>query len=93
MGVKVMFTKSMYKELEKSFGKKDLSKLHQKVITDKNGHQRKVWVKGDEKKPVNNGKGQQAGEENKNQKSYAHSRGSCYFQSWRKGFNRKDRRR
>lgn len=75
MGVKVMFTKSMYKELEKSFGKKDLSKLHQKVITDKNGHQRKVWVKGDENKPVNNGKGQQAGEENKNQKSYAHTVG------------------
>ena len=32
-------------ELEKAFGKKDISKLTQKLITDKNGHQRKVYVK------------------------------------------------
>ena len=32
-------------ELEKAFGKKDISRLTQKLITDKNGHQRKVYVK------------------------------------------------
>ncbi len=74
MGVKVMFSKSMYNEIEKSFGKKDLSKLHQKVITDKNGHQRKVWVKGDEKKPGHNVKGQKD-EGKQDKKSYAHTEG------------------
>lgn len=34
--------------IEKSFGKKDISKLTQKLITDKNGHRRKVYVKTSE---------------------------------------------
>lgn len=47
--MKIMFSKAVYKEMKKAFGKKDLSKLHQKVVTDKNGVRRKVWVNNEEK--------------------------------------------
>ena len=43
----------VYNELiEKGYGKKDLSKLTAKIITDKNGHRRKVYVKTEEKQSV-----------------------------------------
>lgn len=56
MEMKIMFSKAVYKEMKKAFGKKDLSKLHQKVVTDKNGVRRKVWVSNEEK-PSNKRKG------------------------------------
>lgn len=43
-----------FDELQKAI--KDRSHLTQKVITDKNGHTRKVWVKTEEKKSVKPGK-------------------------------------
>ena len=36
--MKVMFSKAVYAEMEKAFGKKDLSKLRKEIITDKNGN-------------------------------------------------------
>ena len=48
--------------IEKAFGKKDISKLTQKLITDKNGHQRKVYVKNGE--DVEKPKGKANPEEN-----------------------------
>lgn len=54
--MKIMFSKAVYKEMKKAFGKKDLSKLHQKVVTDKNGVRRKVWVSNEEN-PSNKKKG------------------------------------
>ena len=46
---KMLIRKDVYKELlEKGFGKKDYSKLTKKVITDKNGHRRTVFVKNGE---------------------------------------------
>lgn len=40
--------KDVFAELiEKGYGKRDLSKLQKRQITDKNGHKRTVWVKGD----------------------------------------------
>lgn len=56
MEMKIMFSKAVYKEMKKAFGKKDLSKLHQKVVTDKNGVRRKVWVSNEEN-PSNKKKG------------------------------------
>lgn len=45
---KLFIRKDVYEELlEKGFGKKDYSKLTKKVITDKNGHKRTVFVKND----------------------------------------------
>ena len=45
---KLLIRKDVYAELlEKGFGKKDYSKLTKKVITDKNGHKRTVFVKND----------------------------------------------
>ncbi len=45
---KLFIRKDVYDELiEKGFGKKDYSKLTKKVITDKNGHKRTVFVKND----------------------------------------------
>lgn len=45
---KMFIRKDVYEELlEKGFGKKDYSKLTKKVITDKNGHKRTVFVKND----------------------------------------------
>ena len=47
----VVVSKSLYDKmaeqfnLEKAFGKKDISKLTRKQITDKNGHIRNVWVR------------------------------------------------
>ena len=38
--MKVMFSKAVYAEMEKAFGKKDLSKLRKEIITDKNGHRK-----------------------------------------------------
>ena len=46
---KLFVRKDVYEELlEKGFGKKDYSKLTKKVITDKNGHRRTVFVKNGE---------------------------------------------
>lgn len=53
-------------ELEKAFGKKDISKLTQKLITDRNGHQRKVYVKNGE--DVANPKRKASAEENNTSK-------------------------
>lgn len=40
--------KDVFAELiKKGYGKRDLSKLQKRQITDKNGHKRTVWVKGD----------------------------------------------
>lgn len=72
--MKIMFSKAVYKEMKKAFGKKDLSKLHQKVVTDKNGVRRKVWV-GNEENPSNKKKGK-TGEGNSDGKhSFAHTTG------------------
>ena len=40
-----MFSKAVYAEMEKAFGKKDLSKLRKEIITDKNGHRKTVYKK------------------------------------------------
>lgn len=46
---KLFVRKDVYEEmLEKGFGKRDLSKLTKKQITDKNGHRRSVYVKNGE---------------------------------------------
>jgi len=46
---KMFIRKDVYEELlEKGFGKKDLSKLTKKKITDKNGHTRTVYVRNGE---------------------------------------------
>lgn len=72
--MRVMFKRVVYEEMLKSFGKKDLSKLHQKVVTDKNGVRRKVWV-GNEEKPNDKRKGK-TGEGNSDGKhSFAHTTG------------------
>lgn len=56
--VKFVIRKDVYEELiEKGFGKKDMSKLTKKQITDKNGHTRNVWVRmGEEPKEERKGK-------------------------------------
>ena len=38
--------------IEKGYGKRDFSKLTAKIITDKNGHRRKVWVKPEDVRKV-----------------------------------------
>lgn len=46
---KLFVRKDVYEEmLEKGFGKRDLSKLTKKQITDKNGHKRTVYVRNGE---------------------------------------------
>lgn len=46
---KLLVRKDVYEELlEKGFGKRDLSKLTKKQITDKNGHKRTVYVRNGE---------------------------------------------
>ena len=46
---KLLVRKDVYEELlEKGFGKRDLSKLTKKKITDKNGHSRTVYVRNGE---------------------------------------------
>ena len=46
---KFLIRKDVYDELiEKGYGKKDLSKLTKKQITDKNGHKRTVYVRNGE---------------------------------------------
>lgn len=46
---KLLVRKDVYEELlEKGFGKRDLSKLTKKKITDKNGHTRTVYVRNEE---------------------------------------------
>lgn len=45
--MKVMFSRALYAEMEKAFGKKDLSKLRKEIITDKNGHKKTVYKKVD----------------------------------------------
>lgn len=46
---KLLVRKDVYEELlEKGFGKRDLSKLTKKKITDKNGHTRTVYVRNGE---------------------------------------------
>ena len=58
---KLFVRKDVYEELlEKGFGKKDYSKLTKKVITDKNGHRRTVFVKnGEQPAEVNQPKPQE----------------------------------
>lgn len=69
----IYIRKDVYDELiEKGFGKKDMSKLHLKIMTDKNGHQRKVWVKGEEKQTEKRTPKMQNSE---NKTSQAHTRG------------------
>lgn len=46
---KLLIRKDVYEELlEKGFGKRDISKLTKKKVTDKNGHTRTVYVKNGE---------------------------------------------
>lgn len=48
---RLMIRKDVYDELMKAFGHKDMSKLTEKQIIDKNGHTKKVWVRmGEEPK-------------------------------------------
>lgn len=45
---KLMIRKDVFEDIiEKGYGKRDYSKLTKKVITDKNGHKRTVFVKND----------------------------------------------
>ena len=49
---KLYIRADLYNELiEKGYGKRDLSKLTRKVITDKNGHRRTVFVRNEVKMP------------------------------------------
>lgn len=74
--MKVMFSKSIYDEMEKAFGKKDLSKLRKEIITDKNGHKRTVYKKVD--KPGNGkDKGKTEPKDEDKKHSYAHTTGDC----------------
>lgn len=68
--VKFVIRKDVYEELiQKGFGgKKDLSKLTKKQITDKNGHTRNVWVRMGEE-PKEERKGKQEVEEAKAKRS------------------------
>ena len=50
--MKLYIKAEVYNELiEKGYGKRDFSKLTRKVITDKNGHRRTVFVKNEVQKP------------------------------------------
>ena len=62
---KLLVRKDVYEELlEKGFGKKDLSKLTKKKITDKNGHTRTVYVRnGEQPAEVKQPKTQELSEE------------------------------
>ena len=71
--MKVMFSKSVYAEMEKAFGKKDLSKLRKEIITDKNGHRKTVYKKIDKPEEGKN-KGAAAPKEEEKH-SYAHTTG------------------
>ena len=52
---KFLIRKDVYDELiEKGYGKKDLSKLTKKQITDKNGHKRTVYVRNGEQPAAQN---------------------------------------
>ena len=52
---KFLIRKDVYEDLiEKGYGKKDLSKLTKKQITDKNGHKRTVYVKNGEQPVAQN---------------------------------------
>ena len=52
---KFLIRKDVYEDLiEKGYGKRDLSKLTKKQITDKNGHKRTVYVKNSENPAVQN---------------------------------------
>ena len=52
---KFLIRKDVYEDLiEKGYGKKDLSKLTKKQITDKNGHKRTVYVRNGEQPAVQN---------------------------------------
>ena len=45
---KLLIRKDVFEDIiEKGYGKRDYSKLTKKVITDKNGHRRTVFVKND----------------------------------------------
>lgn len=51
---KLLIRKDVYEDiLEKGYGKRDLSKLTTKIITDKNGHRRKVYVRNGEQTAEN----------------------------------------
>ena len=68
-----MFSKAVYAEMEKAFGKKDLSKLRKEIITDKNGHRKTVYKKIDKpEEGKNKGKVEQKEAE---KHSYAHTTG------------------
>ena len=71
--MKVMFSKAVYAEMEKAFGKKDLSKLRKEIITDKNGHRKTVYKKIDKPEESKN-KGAAAPKEEEKH-SYAHTTG------------------
>lgn len=61
--MKVMFSKVLYAEMEKAFGKRDLSKLRKEIITDKNGHRKTVYKKIDKhEQSKGNGKAEQKGD-------------------------------
>ena len=52
---KFLIRKDVYEDLiEKGYGKRDLSKLTKKQITDKNGHKRTVYVRNGEQPAVQN---------------------------------------
>ena len=71
--MRVMFSKALYAEMEKAFGKKDLTKLRREVITDKNGHRKTVYKKID--KPESHGGKTNAAQGEEKTHSYAHTRG------------------
>ena len=71
--MKVMFSKAIYAEMEKAFGKKDLSKLCKEIITDKNGHRKTVYKKIDKPEEGKNKGKAEPKEEGKH--SYAHTTG------------------
>lgn len=48
--MRIIFQQSTLEAMQKAFGKRDLSKLRKEVITDKNGHKKTVYKRGDEQK-------------------------------------------
>ena len=88
--MKITFEKSTLEAMEKAFGKKDLSKLHKEVITDKNGKRKTVWKKNGEKDEKKQPKGEEKPEEktkktdsDNGEHSYAHTKGDhvCFMQN------------
>lgn len=73
--MKIVFQKDTLEAMQKAFGKRDLSKLHKEIITDKNGHKKTVYKRGDEQKNGHHAAKKQSSQDAQARHSYAHTRG------------------